>query len=255
MTDDTPTTVISVINMKGGVGKSTIAFNLAWYLAWHRNHRILAVDLDPQANLSQYFLGARKYREFLDSDAGSIVDIYEQFSSPKVTMQSPKRLKSGKIIRRLHEWSDGSFLDLLPSRLELARTLRNPTEKAHLLPRFLSKVADTYDLVFVDCDGNLDLLVPIWLEAGINGVWPIEVAAGMSPVALRQEYGRDLLLVGGIDKRELSKGREQVYAEVMAKVPYLNESGGYIPTVDHSVPPDVPLDNYLYFRQLLRDLA
>ncbi len=111
------------------------------------------------------------------------------------------------------------------------------------------------DVIFVDSDGNLDLLIPIWLEAGINGVWPIEVAAGMDAKALREQYGRDLLLVGGIDKRELSKGREQVRAEVMRQVPYLMESGGYIPTVDHSVPPDVSLDNYVYFRQLLAELA
>jgi uroporphyrinogen-III decarboxylase len=111
------------------------------------------------------------------------------------------------------------------------------------------------DVIFVDSDGNLDLLIPIWLEAGINGVWPLEVAAGMDARALREQYGRDLLLVGGIDKRELSKGREQVCAEVMRQVPYLIESGGYIPTVDHSVPPDVPLENYVYFRELLADLA
>ena len=111
------------------------------------------------------------------------------------------------------------------------------------------------EIIFVDCDGNLDLLIPIWLEAGINGVWPIEVAAGMDPVALRKQYGRDLLLVGGIDKRELSKGKAEVYAEVMRRVPALNEMGGYIPTVDHSVPPDVPLENYAYYRQLLAELA
>ena len=111
------------------------------------------------------------------------------------------------------------------------------------------------DIIFVDCDGNLDLLIPIWLEAGINGVWPIEVAAGMDPVALQKQYGRDLLLVGGIDKRELSKGKPEVHAEVMRRVPALNEIGGYIPTVDHSVPPDVPLENYAYLRQLLAELA
>ena len=110
------------------------------------------------------------------------------------------------------------------------------------------------DIIFVDCDGNIDLLIPIWLEAGINGVWPLEVAAGTDPLRLRKEYGHDLLLVGGIDKRELSKGREQVYAQVMRQVPHLNQSGGYIPTVDHSVPPDVPFENYVYFRRLLREL-
>lgn len=51
--------VVSLINMKGGVGKTTLAFNLAWYSAWKGKLRVLAVDLDPQANLSQYFMGAQ----------------------------------------------------------------------------------------------------------------------------------------------------------------------------------------------------
>ena len=53
-------TAVSLINMKGGVGKTTLAFNLAWYGTWQHNHRVLAVDLDPQANLSQYFMGVSK---------------------------------------------------------------------------------------------------------------------------------------------------------------------------------------------------
>ncbi len=107
----------------------------------------------------------------------------------------------------------------------------------------------------MDCDGNIEQLIPLWLEAGINGVWPLEVAAGMDALRLRQRYGRDLLLVGGIDKRELARDRAAVHAEVLRQVPCLNEQGGYIATVDHSVPPDVPFDNYVYFRELLRELA
>jgi hypothetical protein len=111
------------------------------------------------------------------------------------------------------------------------------------------------DIIFVDCDGNIDELIPLWLEAGINGVWPLEAASEMNPVALRKRYGRNLLLVGGIDKRELSRGRNQVDAEVQRIVPQLYAEGGFIPTVDHSVPPDVPYENYVYFRQLLAELA
>jgi hypothetical protein len=109
------------------------------------------------------------------------------------------------------------------------------------------------DIIFVDCDGNIDELIPIWLEAGINGLWPLEAASGMDPVALRKHYGRDLLLVGGIDKRELSRGPHAVQAEVARIAPAI-AGGGYIPTVDHSVPPDVPWQNYTYFRRLSADL-
>jgi chromosome partitioning protein len=50
---------VSMINMKGGVGKTTLAFNLAWYCAWKANLKVLVIDIDPQSNLSQYCMGAK----------------------------------------------------------------------------------------------------------------------------------------------------------------------------------------------------
>lgn len=143
--------VVSMINMKGGVGKSTLTFNLAWYAAWQKNLRVLAVDLDPQSNLSQYFLGARKYVEMLDKGASTVVEIFEQFSAPSSSSGAPKLVEPGEIITALQSWDDGSLIHLVPSRLELSWTLKNPTEKAQLLPKFLSKVQSEYDLVLIDC--------------------------------------------------------------------------------------------------------
>jgi hypothetical protein len=111
------------------------------------------------------------------------------------------------------------------------------------------------DVVLVDCDGNHDELLPIWLDAGINGVFPLEVAAGEDPVALRRRYGTELLLIGGIDKRALARGRAEIDREVLGKVPYLLEHGGWFPSVDHAVPPDVSLSDYRYYLSLIRTLA
>jgi len=66
-------TAVSLINMKGGVGKTTLAFNLSWYSAWQANLKVLAIDLDPQANLSQYFMGAIDYLKYLQSNKGTVV--------------------------------------------------------------------------------------------------------------------------------------------------------------------------------------
>ena len=148
---DLMTVTVSLINMKGGVGKTTLAFNLGWYSAWRKNLKVLAIDLDPQANLSQYFMGAQDYLKYLDEDKGTVVEIFEQFSAPKPKKGSPTLLDPGDIIHHLHKWSDGSLIDLIPSRLELAWTLKNPTEKAHLLPQFLAKIGDKYDIVLIDC--------------------------------------------------------------------------------------------------------
>jgi hypothetical protein len=111
------------------------------------------------------------------------------------------------------------------------------------------------DTILVDCDGNHDELIPLWLDAGINGVFPLEAAAGEDPVDLRRRYGKDLLLVGGIDKRALARDRRDIEREVLGKAPFLLEHGGWIPSIDHAVPPDVPLENYRYYLSLLQKLA
>lgn len=111
------------------------------------------------------------------------------------------------------------------------------------------------DIILVDCDGNHDELNPLWLEGGVNGVYPLEVAAGEDPVALKKQYGKDLLLIGGIDKRILAKDKKAIEEEVMKKVPFMIEKGGWIPSIDHAVPPDVPLVNYQYYLDLVKKLA
>ena len=59
--------VVSLINMKGGVGKSTLSVNLAWHYAAYSDglKKVLVVDLDPQFNASQYLVGVTKYQEHL----------------------------------------------------------------------------------------------------------------------------------------------------------------------------------------------
>lgn len=112
------------------------------------------------------------------------------------------------------------------------------------------------DIIYVDSDGNIEELIPLWMETGINCMKPVEVGVWDTDVVrLRKEYGRDLLMLGGIDKRALMKDKKAVEAEVMAKVPPLLEDGGYIPHVDHRVPPDVPLKNYMYYLELVKKLA
>jgi hypothetical protein len=106
--------------------------------------------------------------------------------------------------------------------------------------------------IIVDSDGNNDVLIPLWLEAGVTGLRPFEIAAGCDPVAIRRQYGKSFIIQGGIDKRMLAKGRQEIEREVLSKVPWLCLQGGYFPQVDHLVPPDVSLENYTYYSRLLR---
>lgn len=112
--------------------------------------------------------------------------------------------------------------------------------------------------VVIDTDGNPELILPHFLDAGVDGIWPLERASDMDPIALRKKFGRDLRLWGGVDKRELAKGPAAIDAHLRQLLPLIEE-GGFIPTVDHLVPPDVSLANFQHYmrrkHQLLRGEA
>jgi len=108
------------------------------------------------------------------------------------------------------------------------------------------------DVIWVDCDGKIDELVPLWLAAGVNCMFPVEVGTwGGDPIKFRKLYGKDLLLMGGFDKNILARGKDQIEAEVRRLAP-LVEQGGYIGFCDHRVPPNVPLQNYLHYLKTVR---
>jgi chromosome partitioning protein len=110
--------------MKGGVGKTTLTFNLAWFAAYKRKKKVLVVDLDPQSNASQYLMGAANYRSHILSNKGTVVNILEQFTPALHGTATPAALTAASVIKRVKAWTDGSIIDLIPSRLELAWTLR-----------------------------------------------------------------------------------------------------------------------------------
>jgi uroporphyrinogen decarboxylase len=106
--------------------------------------------------------------------------------------------------------------------------------------------------ILVDSDGDVTLLIPLLLEGGVDGIYPLEAQAGMDAVALRKQYGKRLVLIGNMDKTAMAKGRDSIEKEIERKIPYLKEQGGYIPSTDHLVPPDVSYQNYQYYLQFIR---
>jgi len=109
--------------------------------------------------------------------------------------------------------------------------------------------------IWLDSDGDIRDLIPIWLDAGINGIWPFEVQAGMDVVEVRKVYGHDLAMGGGIDKRAVAQGGEAMRREVDRVMPVF-EDGGYIPELDHSAPPDISWPKFCdYISYLLHRLG
>jgi chromosome partitioning protein len=149
---------VSMINMKGGVGKTTLASQIAWHAAVELDKKVLLIDLDPQANASQSVMSPQTYVNYLDKGGLTVADIFEQFTPTGTSSGSPTRLDPLKVIYNRVTYTDGSSLDIVPSRLELSWTLRNPTGKETLLPRFVSKVENKYDLSIVDCSPTDSIL-------------------------------------------------------------------------------------------------
>ncbi|MDT8390042.1 MAG: uroporphyrinogen decarboxylase family protein [Lentisphaeria bacterium] len=105
------------------------------------------------------------------------------------------------------------------------------------------------DLWYTDCDGDVRPLLPGFLEAGINCLFPYEVNSCCHVTELLAEYGKDLRVMGGVDKMQLAKGRNAIKAYLESLAPAV-ERGGYIPFCDHRCPPDVKEDDYLYYLDL-----
>ena len=105
------------------------------------------------------------------------------------------------------------------------------------------------DLWYTDCDGDVRPILPYLMEGGINCLFPFEVNSCTHPAELLKEYGKDLRIMGGVDKIELGKGREAIrrYMDTLAP---LVERGGYIPFCDHRCPPNVDPDDYLFYLDL-----
>jgi hypothetical protein len=109
------------------------------------------------------------------------------------------------------------------------------------------------DLWYTDCDGDVRPLLPLFLESGINCMFPYEVNSCCHPGELLDQYAPELRLMGGVDKIELGKGPDAIKAYLESLAPYV-ERGGYIPFCDHRCPPNVKPEDYLYYLDLKEEM-
>lgn len=120
-----------------------------------------------------------------------------------------------------------------------------------LLPRYKRLVNYFRDLgikrIVVDSDGDVSKLIPIWKEAGINGIMPFEVKANNQVEELTAQRP-DMVFIGGIDKHEIAKGPKTIDVELNRRLPAILGRGNYIPSLDHWIPPDISLQDYCYYR-------
>ena len=141
---------ISVINMKGGVGKTTIAALLGRYASLSLNQKVLAVDLDPQANLSQAFM-RQQYRKFIGEQWPSIVEIFNGYFPPTSDTPSPTSIDIPQIVVR-NTPLGGNNLEIIPSRFDFSDNLINTLKpNPRVLAQLISNEFQDKDIVIIDC--------------------------------------------------------------------------------------------------------
>jgi len=96
----------------------------------------------------------------------------------------------------------------------------------------------------VDSDGYMHGLTPLFLEAGMTGIYPYEVQAANDVGKLLREYP-SFHALGHIDKRAMAKDKAAMDVEI-ERLREIVEIGRFIPHMDHAVPPDVSWENYQY---------
>ncbi|MHB1365680.1 MAG: uroporphyrinogen decarboxylase family protein [Eubacteriales bacterium] len=126
-----------------------------------------------------------------------------------------------------------------------------------ITPRYkrIRKKLDNFgiDLWYTDCDGDVRPIMPCFMDGGINCLFPFEVNSCAHPSELFDTYGKELRIMGGVDKMALGAGRAAIDAYMQTLIP-LVKRGGYIPFCDHRCPPNVPEEDYLYYLDLKEDL-
>lgn len=106
--------------------------------------------------------------------------------------------------------------------------------------------------ILVDCDGLIDELIPLWIEAGVTGIFPVEAVNDVTEI--RNKYPR-LQIMGGIDKRLLFKDGTRTGIDLeLEKIKNLLKKGGYVPHIDHAVSEDVTWNNFKYYREKLNNI-
>jgi|CXWL01.1.fsa_nt_gi chromosome partitioning protein len=206
--------IISVINMKGGVGKTTLTTNLGLGLARFHNKKILLVDLDPQFNATQYLVGGEKYLEYIENENNCTVkDIFINRPSHSVGLgnresHSDKSIEptlKNSTIRIFTNDEKTGFLDLIPSTLQLMEADILSRGIENKLKIFLDKIKEKYDFILIDCPPTVSLfMMSAYLasDAFLTPVKPDILSSigisliGRTMAKLKDTYGKDIEYLG-----------------------------------------------------------
>lgn len=161
--------VVSVVNLKGGVGKTTLCVNLSYGLTYFLNKKVLLIDLDPQANATQYLLSQRTYKQLYLSEYQrklTVLEVFDEFNIADRQEQRPYLSEPGRFLQRVFK-AKGGYLDLLASKLDLSLQAFEVSQlpKYDQIRWFIESVSSEYDLVLIDCPPTISKMLISAIES------------------------------------------------------------------------------------------
>ena len=198
--------IISVVNMKGGVGKTTVAVNLAAYLAREHGRKVLLADLDPQTNASLSLMSEKSWSAWA-AEHGTMADIFDVGGEGKRAKDDESHAFRDCIVHNVIPEIPG--LDLIPSHLKLTfldLDLAARPGRERILWRKLEKVSADYDVILCDCPPNLQTATQNALYASDYFLVPMQPDY-LSSVGLGLLLDRLDYLKGGIGVQNQMPGR------------------------------------------------
>lgn len=175
--------VISILNMKGGVGKTTISAHLMRVLYKEMNKKVLLIDLDPQFNLSQTVLTEETYNKFLSKNK-TILAAFEpapstDFFEIRVATTPPPQATDLVVVLKYVRKEQGPYLHLLAGNFELVKySIIDDNAKLNsaisYFKRFVASARDQYDIIVLDCNPSCSFITQCALTTSTHILSPVQ---------------------------------------------------------------------------------
>jgi chromosome partitioning protein len=160
--------------MKGGVGKTTLAVNLAWFIHKTDKKNVLIVDLDPQFNATQYLMTFDKFESHRKA-SGTLANLF--IDEPRLrlsaTTKKKKTIDPNTVLVEIDHADNGTRFMLLPSELTLGWVVKNPAQMEYKLEKILERLRPNFDYIFIDCAPTESVLTTMTLTASDYVIVPI----------------------------------------------------------------------------------
>ena len=176
--------VVSILNMKGGVGKTTVSAHVMRVLYHRMQKRVLLLDLDAQFNLSQSILTQVKYEDILEN-GHTIMSCFEPlpsndfFQVKTSTKPPPLASEISMSLRRIGK-SGAAVLDLIPGSFDMMKysmidDARQLKHASSYFKRFISQARSEYDLIVLDCNPSSSFVTKCALENSSHVLSPVKL--------------------------------------------------------------------------------